>query len=63
MSEQNAQGADEVVDLNNEMKHVARSWLHCVSRVSRSRTISVVTVPQTNCTQSLTRKKLKNWKR
>ncbi|XNM62905.1 OB-fold nucleic acid binding domain-containing protein [Escherichia coli] len=36
MSEQNAQGADEVVDLNNGMKaRRQRSWLHCVSRASR----------------------------
>lgn len=63
MSEQNAQGADEVVDLNNEMKARREKLAALREQVSRSRTISVVTVPQTNCTQSLTRKKLKNWKR
>lgn len=63
MSEQNAQGADEVVDLNNEMKARREKLAALREQVSGSRTISVVTVPQTNCTQSLTRKKLKNWKR
>ncbi|VEA29813.1 lysyl tRNA synthetase [Salmonella enterica subsp. enterica] len=63
MSEQNAQGADEVVDLNNEMKARREKLAALREQGIRSRTISVVTVPQTNCTQSLTRKKLKNWKR
>lgn len=63
MSEQNAQGADEVVDLNNEMKARREKLAALREQGIPFRTISVVTVPQTNCTQSLTRKKLKNWKR
>lgn len=63
MSEQNAQGADEVVDLNNEMKArreklaaLREQGIPFPNDFRRDRT-------QTNCTQSLTRKKLKNWKR
>lgn len=63
MSEQNAQGADEVVDLNNEMKARREKLAALREQGIPFPNDSVVTVPQTNCTQSLTRKKLKNWKR
>ena len=63
MSEQQAQGADAAIDLNNELKTRARSWLRCVSRASHSRTISVVTIPLTNCTLTSMAKKTKSWKR
>lgn len=32
MSEQQAQGADEAIDLNNELKARRENWLRCVSR-------------------------------
>ncbi len=56
MSEQQAQSADEAIDLNNELKARRESWLSFVSRGSRSRMIFVVTIPLTNCTlNSMTR--------
>jgi hypothetical protein len=63
MSEQQAQGADAAIDLNNELKTRREKLARCVSRVSRSRTISVVTIPLTNCTLTSMRKKTKSWKR
>lgn len=63
MSEQHAQGADAVVDLNNELKTRREKLANCASRGLPSRTISVAIIPLTNCTQNSTVKRTKNWKR
>jgi hypothetical protein len=62
MSEQQAQGADAAIDLNNELKARREKLARFVSRVFRSRTISVVTIPLTNCTLTSMRKKTKSWR-
>ncbi|XNM76556.1 OB-fold nucleic acid binding domain-containing protein [Escherichia coli] len=55
MSEQHAQGADAVVDLNNELKTRREKLATCASRGSPSRTISVAIIPLTNRTQNSTK--------
>lgn len=63
MSEQQAQGADAVVDLNNELKTRREKLAALREQACRSRTIFVVTIPQTNCTLTSTLKRTKSWKR
>lgn len=63
MSEQNAQGADAVVDLNNELKTRREKLANLREQGLPSRTISVAIIPLTNCTQNSTAKRTKNWKR
>lgn len=63
MSEQHAQGADAVVDLNNELKTRREKLANLREQGLPSRTISVAIIPLTNCTQNSTAKKTKNWKR
>jgi hypothetical protein len=63
MSEQQAQGADAAIDLNNELKTRREKLAALREQATRSRTIFVVTTPQTNCTLTSTRKKTKSWKR
>ena len=58
MSEQHAQGADAVVDLNNELKTRREKLANL-----REQGISVAIIPLTNCTQNSTVKRTKNWKR
>jgi hypothetical protein len=56
MSEQQAQSADEAIDLNNELKTRREKLAQLREQGSRSRTIFVVTIPLTNCTlNSMTR--------
>ncbi|BDY97123.1 hypothetical protein MUTS15_57800 [Escherichia coli] len=63
MSEQHAQGADAVVDLNNELKTRREKLANLREQGLPSRTISVAIIPLTNCTQNSTVKRTKNWKR
>ncbi len=64
MSEQHAQGADAVVDLNNELKTRREKLANLREQgVAHSRTISVAIIPLTNCTQTSMAKRTKNWKR
>ncbi len=63
MSEQHAQGADAVVDLNNELKTRREKLANLREQELPSRTISVAIIPLTNCTQNSTVKRTKNWKR
>ncbi len=63
MSEQHAQGADAVADLNNELKARREKLAALREQGSRSRTISAAITPQTNCTLTSTRKRTKSWKR
>lgn len=63
MSEQHAQGADAVVDLNNELKTRREKLANLREQGIASRTISVAIIPLTNCTQNSTAKRTKNWKR
>lgn len=63
MSEQNAQGADAVVDLNNELKTRREKLANLREQGIAFRTISVAIIPLTNCTQNSTAKRTKNWKR
>lgn len=63
MSEQHAQGADAVVDLNNELKTRREKLANLREQGVPSRTISVAIIPLTNCTQNSTVKRTKNWKR
>lgn len=63
MSEQHAQGADAVVDLNNELKTRREKLANLREQGIASRTISVAIIPLTNCTQNSTVKRTKNWKR
>ncbi len=63
MSEQHAQGADAVVDLNNELKTRREKLANLREQGIASRTISVAIIPLTNCTQNSTVKRTKNLKR
>lgn len=63
MSEQHAQGADAVVDLNNELKTRREKLANLREQGIAFRTISVAIIPLTNCTQNSTAKRTKNWKR
>lgn len=63
MSEQHAQGADAVVDLNNELKTRREKLANLREQGIAFRTISVAIIPLTNCTQNSTVKRTKNWKR
>lgn len=63
MSEQHAQGADAVVDLNNELKTRREKLANLREQELPSRTISVAIIPLTNCTQNSTVKRTKNLKR
>ncbi len=63
MSEQHAQGADAVVDLNNELKTRREKLANLREQGLPSRTISVAIIPLTNCMQNSTVKRTKNWKR
>ncbi len=64
MSEQHAQGADAVVDLNNELKTRREKLANLREQgIAFPRTISVAIIPLTNCTQNSTVKRTKNWKR
>lgn len=63
MSEQHAQGADAVVDLNNELKTRREKLANLREQGIAFPTISVAIIPLTNCTQNSTVKRTKNWKR
>lgn len=63
MSEQQAQGADAAIDLNNELKTRREKLAALREQGVAFRTISVVTIPLTNCTLTSMAKKMKSWKR
>ena len=63
MSEQQAQGADAVVDLNNELKTRREKLANLREQGIAFPNDSVAIIPLTNCTQNSTVKRTKNWKR
>lgn len=63
MSEQQAQGADAAIDLNNELKTRREKLAALREQGVAFPNDSVVTIPLTNCTLTSMRKKTKSWKR
>lgn len=63
MSEQHAQGADAVVDLNNELKTRREKLANLREQGIAFPNDFVAIIPLTNCTQNSTVKRTKNWKR
>ena len=63
MSEQHAQGADAVVDLNNELKTRREKLANLREQGIAFPNDFRRDQPLTNCTQNSTVKRTKNWKR